>query len=455
MERSVFDITLDLQRSFAPGDITVKRGDTHRTLRFYLADGGKPYSLQKVRAVMTARKPDGSHLFNDCTVAGDRVLYDLTGQTTACPGQVECQLRLYGEGDALLHSAAFTLTVEDTVYTVGDENIESADEVTALTKLMTEADEKLARMDAVLKNEVNHATIDDTKVGADAWSSRKIADMFCPRFTAEGAVATCEPLEGYPLGVVSTIDEKADGSRWNSITLKQCGKNLFDFKQPVSYVTYVSSSGQGSRYGYWFVLPAGTYTMHAEPIGEVKNQYIYCALNDFNGNQMTVDGFSFLKQGTKYWTRTFTLPESARVYIYNGLSKTSGGGDENSSNLLFQTHNIQIEAGSVATAYESYRNGGQWTVNFANLDTSENGEFSFGSYNWQTGVLDTEENGMYQHDPETDTFTYIESGNYVPPIVRNVPAMPGTNYFYSDCGNTRVTGRADACALLEKLTKEV
>lgn len=300
-----------------------------------------------------------------------------------------------------------------------------------------------------------NGVINDAAVSDKAWSSKNTVDKLCPSFTESGAVATCEPLEGYPLEVVSTIDEKADGSRWNSITLKQCGKNLFDFKQPVSYVTYVSSGGQGSRYGYWFVLPAGTYTMHAEPIGEVKNQYIYCALNDFNGNPMTVDGFSFLKQGTKYWTRTFTLPEPARVYVYNGLSKTSEGGDENSSNLLFQTHNIQIEAGSVATAYEPYRNSGQWTVNFANLDTSENGAFYFGSYNWQTGVLDTEESGMYQHDPETDTFTYIENGNYVPPIVRNIPAMPGTNYFYSDCGDTTVKGKADPTKIIDKLTNAI
>lgn len=295
--------------------------------------------------------------------------------------------------------------------------------------------------------------INDTTVSDKAWSSKNTADRLCPAFTESGAVAICEPLEGYPLEVVSAIVEKADSSRWNSITLKQCGKNLFDFKQPVSYVTYVSSGGQGSRYGYWFVLPAGTYTMHAEPIGEVKNQYIYCALNDFNGNPMTVDGFSFLKQGTKYWTRTFTLPEPARVYVYNGLSKTSEGGDKNSSNLLFQTHNIQIEAGSVATAYEPYRNGDQWTVNFANLEAD--GDLLFGSYNWTTGVLDTGEHGLFQHDPETKTFTYIDNLDYVPPIVRNIPAMPDTNAFYSDCGDTTVKGKADPTKIIDKLTNAI
>jgi hypothetical protein len=149
MERSVLDITLDLQRPNLPGTITVNRGDTHRTLRFYLSDGARPYPVANLRAVLTATKPDGNYLFNDCALEGDRIVYHLTPQTTACPGPVECQLRLYGGEGELLNTAAFTISVEDTVYS-GDEVITSAGEVSALTKLVTEADEKLARMDTVL-----------------------------------------------------------------------------------------------------------------------------------------------------------------------------------------------------------------------------------------------------------------------------------------------------------------
>ena len=152
MERSITDITLDLQRSFAPGEITVRRGDTHRTLRFHLADGGKPYKLTDVRAVLTAQKPDGTHIFNECTLAEDRIYYDLTAQTTACTGQVECQLRLYGAENALLHTAAFTLTVEETVYTEGDEAIVSGEEATALTKLIAQTEQKLSEADEALES---------------------------------------------------------------------------------------------------------------------------------------------------------------------------------------------------------------------------------------------------------------------------------------------------------------
>lgn len=447
MKRSVYDLTLDLQVGHSPLTVWVKRGDTHRTLRLHLADGGRPYQpTLGVTAAFTAKKPDGTVLYNQCALEGNVALYNLTPQTTALAGELHCELRLYGPEDALLTTAAFLLCVEDTVYGDGEQVIASSGEATALTKLMSDAADKLAQMDRVLENEQNHATIDDAKVGADAWSSKNIVDKLCPSFEESGAVAVCDPVEGYPLDVVSTINEKDDGT-YASISLTRCGKNLFDFKQPVYWVTYTTSTGQGSRYGYSFILPAGTYTMHAEPIGEVKDQYIYCTLNDLNGNTMPVDGFSFLKQGKKYWTRTFTLPEPAKVYVYNGLSKTSAGGGENDSNLLFQTHNIQIEAGSVATDYAPYH-GQTLTADFTNAPEME----GKGDYNWNTGLL---HNGAssYLHNPVTGTFTMVDDEEATA-ILRNIPALPGTNYIYCDCGDTQVKGKADLRALLTKLLKE-
>lgn len=443
MERSVFDITLELQSAYSPTSVTVNRGDTHRTLRLHLADGGRPYPMgEDVRPVLTAIKPDGSHLYNACRVEAGAVIYDLTPQTTVLPGQVECQLRLYGKSGELLTSAAFLLSVADTVYADGDEAIQSAGEVTALTKLITEAGEKLSQMDAVLKNEANHAIIDDTKIGTDAWSGKKIVDMLCPAFSAEGHVASCEPLEGYPLEVISTFDSR---SALNNMKLTRCGKNLFDFKQPVSYVTYKTANGQGSRYGYSFTLPAGTYTMHAERVGEVKDTYIYCVLNDFSGNPMTVNNFGYIKQSQNYRTRTFTLNEPAILYVYDGVDNTQ----KTSQALFSNDNNVQLEAGSVATAYEDYK-GSEWSVDFANV---EDGVY-VGSYNWQTGVLNCE-SGMFQCDPKTNTFTYIDNlSTYIPSVVRNIPAQSGVNYLYSDCGETKVKGRLDIRNLLQQNTSE-
>ena len=450
MERSLFDMTLELQNSYSHTAVTVKRGDTHRTLRIRLTDGGRPYHISpETSAVFTAVKPDGNHLYNACLVEKDCILYNLTTQTTAIPGDLECELRLYDPEGDLLTTAAFRLTVADTVYADGDESILSSGEATALTRLVVEASAKILQMQRLLDNEVNHAVIDDSTVGEDAWSGKKIADMFCPAFQTQGAYPACQPLPGYPLEAVSTIKAQKDGSLWEQIHLRLSGKNLFDFKQPVSLVTYTASNGaQGSRYGYSFILPAGTYTMHAEPIGTVKDQYIYCYLNDLKGNYITVDGFGYVKQGTRYFDRTFTLTEPARIFIYNGLGITQTQGGEAPSNVLFQDeHNIQIEVGSVKTAYEPYR-GQAYTADFTARPVAE------GSYNWVTGLLVAEDGSPYQHDPATGKIEMLVDSAEADKVLRRIPAVSGVNYLGSDCGHTSVAGRLDLKNLLIERSQE-
>lgn len=180
MERSVIDITLDLTRSYSPETVTVKRGDTYRSLRIRLADGGRPYPIESnCTAVFTAVKPDGSHLYNACRVE-DAILYDLTPQTTAIPGQLECELRLYGENGALLTSAAFVLTVADTVYADGDENIASTGEATALTKLLVKTEEKLDQVEDALQSiaplQKTYELIEDVTLTEDVESFTRTAD---------------------------------------------------------------------------------------------------------------------------------------------------------------------------------------------------------------------------------------------------------------------------------------
>ena len=445
MERVILDMTLDLTESHSNRAVTVKRGDTHRTLKIHLSDGGRPYRmLPECQAVFTAVKPDGSHLFNGCRVEGQTILYDLTPQTTALPGELACELRLYGADGALLTTAAFGMTVADTVYADGDEQIASTGEATALTKLIGDATQKLTQMDAALKNEANHATIDDETVGTDAWSSKQIADALCPGFAAEGAVAVCQPLTGYPLQVVTTMEARADGDDHTAIHLTHCGKNLFDFKQGVSELNWIDAQGVERKYfGYLIRLPAGTYTLHAEKGIQASNDYIYGAVMKATGYL----SLALVQGANTNNTYTVALEQGDIIYIYDGYKRTMA-----TANDLFARNMVQIEAGSVATAYEPYH-GQTYTMALGRFDE---GNVMFGSYNWQTGVLDSGEHGIYQHDPETDTFTYIEDINtYVPPIVRKLPALPGTNCLWSDCGNTAVTGVADPVGIIEKLTNAV
>ena len=143
MEPSHYRISLDVHSAASAVTLSCKQGDTGRRILAALTDDGVMYTIgADCRAVFTARKPDGNILYNDCRIEGNRVCYDLTPQTTAVPGLLLCELRLYGAGEQLLTSPRFFLHVDRTVYTDGDV-IESTDEVTTLTGLVAQIREKL------------------------------------------------------------------------------------------------------------------------------------------------------------------------------------------------------------------------------------------------------------------------------------------------------------------------
>lgn len=75
-------------------------------------------------------------------------------------------------------------------------------------KAQTLPDEKKAQA----RGNIDAAHIDDTKAGADAWSSKNTVDRLCPAFSESGSAVTCEPVEGYPLSVVSHIEPVQEGS---------------------------------------------------------------------------------------------------------------------------------------------------------------------------------------------------------------------------------------------------
>ena len=131
-------ITLDIQRIVSLVTVSVKKGDTGRRLLIHLAERGYPYHISEgCYAVFTAKKPDGKVIFNDCTIDGCEIRYDLTEQTVAVVGMFDCEIILYGSGGEQITSALFHMIVEDTIYDTETE-IESTDEFNALAALIAE-----------------------------------------------------------------------------------------------------------------------------------------------------------------------------------------------------------------------------------------------------------------------------------------------------------------------------
>ena len=145
MTNSFYKISLDIHEHGSHVSLKAKKGDTGRLLYITLMDGRNPYVItDECRAVFTAKKADGNIIFNDCTIIGNTISYEFTPQTTSAVGKADCEIKLYGAENKLLTSASFTLLVEDTVYNEGDQ-VESANEFTALTALISNFTDKLAK----------------------------------------------------------------------------------------------------------------------------------------------------------------------------------------------------------------------------------------------------------------------------------------------------------------------
>ena len=144
MNASIFRISLDIHEAHSSVSLSVKRGDTNRKILITLTDDGFPYQISEdCYAVFTATKPDGHIIFNRCTIENNIITYDITPQTTVVAGLLNCELKLYGSDDQLITSPEFVMIVDETVYNEGDE-IESFDEIDALTHLVSEATEVIS-----------------------------------------------------------------------------------------------------------------------------------------------------------------------------------------------------------------------------------------------------------------------------------------------------------------------
>lgn len=137
MKKSAYRISLNIQNATAQTYITAKKNDTGRQLVISLTDGGKPYEIAPdCIAVFTATKPDGNILYNACSIANNTILYEITEQTLIAVGLLPVEIKLYGADNMLITSPRFTIVVEGTVY--DETEVESTEEFSALTKMMTE-----------------------------------------------------------------------------------------------------------------------------------------------------------------------------------------------------------------------------------------------------------------------------------------------------------------------------
>lgn len=332
------------------------------------------------------------------------------------------------------------------------------------------------KIDKEIKNGKSEIIKDNLISYNSCWSSKNTVDKLCPAFAESGAAVQCQPVEGYPLEVISNINPKESGDPWGEIKLYHTGKNLCNYRpsyQKTSNSVVVeqlengvivqgnagATPGANLNSCGWFYpigntdrgdnllyLKAGQricisadYTILDEPYG-AHDGHINIMLHDpnFKFESATFGVYIAPEVGKKYKISACANIKTTGYYCFF-ISLNS---------CKVKIENIQVEIGDTATAFEPYKGTTVYTVDFSNY-----GLLSEGSYNWTTGVLTDEAGNLYQHNPETNTFKMIDEESTA--VVRGIHAFPGVNTLISDCGDTTAKGKADPVSVIEKLTNAI
>lgn len=222
MNFSIYNVNLDIHKSAVQVCIVMKQGDTGRKICFTLSESGAEYVIsQNCGAVLRAKKPDGSFLYNSCSIDYNNgvVIYDVTAQTTAAVGIVECELRLYDRQTnkedvtqvIAITSPRFIIQVD--AQALSDSDIKSDNEYTLMAQdtyrksdvyTKTETDGKL-----LLKADADNVY---TKLQADELLANKApaADVYTKTETEEKLSKKANAADVYDKSQVYTKSEVLD-----------------------------------------------------------------------------------------------------------------------------------------------------------------------------------------------------------------------------------------------------
>lgn len=214
------------------------------------------------------------------------------------------------------------------------------------------------------KDGLDAPQIDDAVVSAEnPWSSRKIVETLCPPLDVSGNPVTCEPVAGYPLGVVASWEPTQAGS--GEPYPAGGGKNLIPYPSNIGYSFPMTRNGLTITSN-----PDGSYTVNGTATANT-----YFAVCNLSGGEFDNIGTVTLSGCPKGGSTSATNGYYLALYTgAGGIWKSdvgSGGSIDfgvlgagarieitvtsgyTANNLKFWP---QLEKGPTATAYAPYEN---------------------------------------------------------------------------------------------------
>lgn len=149
--------------------VTAKQGD--KATRFIVAkllNNGEPYTIPEgARAIINITKPDGKHVYNECSYSDSDVTVELTNQALAASGTAFCDIEIRtSDNSQIITSASFTMEIEKSQRNEGA--ILSSNEFTELENRIAEHIKNIDDTDSVVKKaEAERVKAENARVEAE------------------------------------------------------------------------------------------------------------------------------------------------------------------------------------------------------------------------------------------------------------------------------------------------
>lgn len=187
--------------------VTAKQGDkATRWVGVTLQQDGQDFLIPAdVEILVSITKPDGHHVWNECSRDNNEVLIPLTNQTLAAPGTALVDVELK-TNDETLSSATFELEIYKSQR--DEEAIESSDEYTHLEIAIQRAKDALQAANDALAHTLEQDALVAAAEEARAKAERlRVAAEEARQQNTAAAIAACEQATADSIRATAACDE--------------------------------------------------------------------------------------------------------------------------------------------------------------------------------------------------------------------------------------------------------
>ena len=360
MKDSHYRVSLDIQRTQSQVSLHIKQGDSSRKVFISLCEGGNPYQIEEdCYAVFSAKKPDKTKIENRCIIEDNTIIYDVTEQTTAVIGKLDCEVKLYGEDSKLLLSPSLTIVVEPRA--VGDDLIESSSEYSALTELYSTTLEAIGNAETAAQNceaasAEAAAVMEETEAVKEATEAVK-ADVETKLANGEFKGDKGDPAD-YNL-VSNALKGTASGEVVTLTDVSPLEHNILARVSKKNLLYYPYSDSNKTLFGVtWIDNGDGTVTVSGKPTvansagfvftrdGSIlRDGVTYSLSNGQSDSSVSIFCAYADESGVSHWESVFTWKDS---YTFKTISVQLNAVKE----YPIITLRPQLEIGATATEYE-------------------------------------------------------------------------------------------------------